>query len=91
MRLCIYEDSYENLYPLTYLRPVFELRCGHTLLREKIERALGPADGYFVRDALAKAWAEKLAGKVNEKSLLSGGDLMLVNGRAVFAGVSIKR
>ncbi len=91
MRLCIYEDSYENLYPLTYLRPVFEVRCGHTLLREKIERVLGRADGYFVRDALAKAWAEKLAGKVNEKSLLSGDDLMLVSGRAVFAGVSIKR
>jgi len=91
MRLCIYEDCYENLYPISYLRPVFELRCGRTLLREKIERALGPADGCFVRDALATAWAEKLACKVNDASLISGQDLMLVNGRAIFANVEIDR
>ena len=91
MKLCIYEDAYEELYPLTYLRPVFELRCGHTLLREKIERVLGPADGCFVRDALAAAWAEKLPCTVNDASLLSGDDLMLVNGRAVFIGLSLER
>jgi len=91
MRLCIYEDGYENLYPISYLRPVFELRCGRTLLREKVERVLGPADGCFVRDALAAAWREKLAFPVNDPSLLSGADLILVNGRAVFANVEIDR
>ena len=38
--ICIFEDDRsENLLPLVYLRPVFELRCGISSLREKIERA----------------------------------------------------
>ena len=37
--LCIFEDDhYANLLPLTYCRPVYDLRCGMTTLREKIVR-----------------------------------------------------
>ncbi len=38
MNIYIYEDKeYSNLYPLTYLRPVFDLRCGILTLKEKIQ------------------------------------------------------
>jgi UDP-N-acetylglucosamine diphosphorylase/glucosamine-1-phosphate N-acetyltransferase len=41
MHLCIYEDARSgNFLPLTYFRPVFDLRCGVLTLREKIVRRL---------------------------------------------------
>lgn len=44
MRLCIFEDDqYANFFPLTYLRPVFGLRCGLYTQDERLIRALQPA------------------------------------------------
>jgi len=86
MKLVIFEDArYDNLYPLTYLRPAFELRCGATTLREKIEaraRKFAGLDSvaYFVRDWLAPSYAEKTDVPVNDLSQLEG-DCLLVNGR----------
>lgn len=43
MRLCVFEDhTYSNFYPLTYLRPTFQLRCGIFTLYERILRAFNP-------------------------------------------------
>jgi UDP-N-acetylglucosamine diphosphorylase / glucose-1-phosphate thymidylyltransferase / UDP-N-acetylgalactosamine diphosphorylase / glucosamine-1-phosphate N-acetyltransferase / galactosamine-1-phosphate N-acetyltransferase len=37
--LCIFEDpGYTRLLPLVYMRPVYELRCGMTTLRQKLVR-----------------------------------------------------
>jgi len=37
MYLCVFEDNLvSNLYPLTYFRPAYALRCGAMSLREKI-------------------------------------------------------
>jgi UDP-N-acetylglucosamine diphosphorylase/glucosamine-1-phosphate N-acetyltransferase len=37
--LCVFEDEHcPRLYPLTLTRPAFDLRCGISLLREKIAR-----------------------------------------------------
>jgi hypothetical protein len=37
--LCFFEDEhFTRLYPLTLTRPVYDLRCGISLLREKIAR-----------------------------------------------------
>lgn len=45
MRLCIFEDNtYSNFYPLTYMRPTFELRCGIFTLYERIVKACGSTD-----------------------------------------------
>jgi UDP-N-acetylglucosamine diphosphorylase / glucose-1-phosphate thymidylyltransferase / UDP-N-acetylgalactosamine diphosphorylase / glucosamine-1-phosphate N-acetyltransferase / galactosamine-1-phosphate N-acetyltransferase len=45
MRLCIFEDdTYSNFYPLTYLRPTFQLRCGIFTLYERIVKAFNPDD-----------------------------------------------
>lgn len=40
MQLCIFEDQKApDFYPLTYSRPVYELLCGYTTLKDKILRA----------------------------------------------------
>jgi UDP-N-acetylglucosamine diphosphorylase/glucosamine-1-phosphate N-acetyltransferase len=88
MKLVIFEDaSYEQFYPLTYMRPAFDLRCGSTLLREKIERAFGRrADVLFVREWLREAHSVRTSAKVNDLGALQGDDLVLVNGRGLWIG-----
>ena len=87
MRLIIFEDAkYEDLYPLTYVRPVFELRCGATSLSEKIIHAAGAGPAAcFVRDWLAEAYAEKAEMPVNDLGQLEG-DVLFVNGRLLVDG-----
>jgi len=88
MKLIVFEDrNFDRFYPLTYMRPVFDLRCGQTTLIEKIERAAGKkADAVFVRDWLADAYSARSSAKVNDLSVLAGDDLLLVNGRALQRG-----
>jgi len=90
MRLVIFEnEGCEHLYPLTYLRASFELRCGHTSLGEKIGRSVGPVSetAYFVREALAPVIRQRHPGvRVNDTSVLSGEELLLVDGRILVLG-----
>ena len=83
MKLCIFEDeAYEQFYPLTYLRAIFELRCGATSLADKIRRAAPDAEvAYFVRDLLAPVVRERLGSPVNDPASLTGDDILLVNAR----------
>jgi len=87
MKLIIFEDAkYENLYPLTYMRPSFELRCGATSLGEKIAHAVGAdSSAAFVRDWLGEAYAQKTDAPVNDPAQLEG-DVMFVNGRLLVDG-----
>ena len=85
MRLILFEATgSENLYPLTYLRATFELRCGHSSLGDKIRRAAGAVTdtAYFVRDMIAPTAGQRFQGcKVNDFAALKGEDLLLVDGR----------
>ena len=84
MNVIIFEDQkFDNLYPITYLRPVYELKCGYTTLREKIERMIGKASFYyFMRDYLAPVFAKRLGNeKVNQINVLKNDDLLIINGR----------
>ncbi|NQT54113.1 hypothetical protein HQ576_18805 [bacterium] len=83
MRLVIFEDdTYDQFYPLTHMRAIFELRCGATTLAEKIERAVPQADvAYICRDLLAPLLRERLGGPVNDPACFTGDDVLLVNGR----------
>jgi UDP-N-acetylglucosamine diphosphorylase/glucosamine-1-phosphate N-acetyltransferase len=83
MRICIFEDElYLNFEPLIYSRPVYELVCGISTLREKIVRAF-PKEKItlkcrnylepFVREENSKC-------KVNE---LEEDDYLFINGRIV--------
>lgn len=91
MRVCIYEDdTYENLYPLVLIRPVYELRCGMLKLWEKVRRAYPEAQfSFFMRDYMADAWSEKLGAPVNDPESLTGGDTLFVNGRALWSGADV--
>lgn len=83
MKLCIFEDKkYDNLYPLTLTRAVFELRCGATSLMDKIERSAPNTNViYFMRDHLTEIFKERYGEQlVNELKALKD-DVLLVNGR----------
>ena len=83
MKLCIFEDrKYDNLYPLTLTRTVFELRCGATSLMDKIERSAPNVDVvYFMRDYLVEIFKERYGERcVNDLNTLKD-DVLLVNGR----------
>ncbi len=88
MKLIIFENEAiaRKMYPITYLRPIFELRCGQTLMREKIERAAGQKmDLALTRDEIAKAYAARSGFKVNDLASIND-DVLIVNGRWLFMG-----
>jgi len=85
MRLIIFEDdTYSNLYPVTYLRASFDLRCGMYSAAERLVSRLGADEtAYFVRPLLAAAYGERMPdAKVNDVSMLEG-ELVLANGRLI--------
>ncbi len=87
MLLCIFEDSTAaNFNPLVYLRPVFELRCGHTRLFEKIQQSYPNAGkAYLVREYLKDVTIERHSAIVNDVDALTG-NLLFVNGRYLDLG-----
>lgn len=79
--LCIFEDdAYSQFYPLTYTRPVYELVCGMTSLREKILRVYGDCDIAFqCRPQVARILQKEQPGlSINT---LPRGDCLFINGR----------
>ncbi len=82
--LCLFEDElYANFLPLTYIRPVFDLRCGIQLMREKLTKIF--ADGptvLFCRRELENRMQEKTGYAVN--CIEDGPSALFVNGRALF-------
>jgi UDP-N-acetylglucosamine diphosphorylase/glucosamine-1-phosphate N-acetyltransferase len=84
MDLVIFEDDqFDRFVPLAWVRGVFELRCGATTLREKIERAAGAAAKALVmREYLAATAARRAGGAaINDLSKCSAGDTLFVNAR----------
>lgn len=83
MHICIFEDEQHlNFEPLVYSRPVFDLICGMTTLREKIIRAF-PKEKIALKfrdylEPFVKSENPKL--KVNE---LDDEDYLFINGRIV--------
>lgn len=78
MQVVIYEDGRESAFgPIAALRPVFDLRCGALLLREKLElrRPLWRV-ALAVRPELARVNAEEYPGR-DARSLDEGPTLLL--------------
>ena len=83
LNLCVFEDEHFNrFYPLTLTRPVFDLRCGMSLLREKIARRFpGSQLHLFCRDYLAEVVRETVPGvPVNQ---LPSETCLFINGRFI--------
>ncbi|MBE0570874.1 MAG: GlmU family protein [Ignavibacteriaceae bacterium] len=83
MRICIFEDEqYLNFEPLIYSRPVYDLICGMTTLKEKIIRAF-PKEKITLKcinylESLVKAENPKC--KVNQ---FDNDDYLFINGRII--------
>ncbi|HPP11729.1 MAG TPA: putative sugar nucleotidyl transferase [bacterium] len=87
MKTCIFEDSkWVNLTPLSYLRPVFHLRCGyHTLIERILPRLPGTKASFYVRDYLAPLVKKNFSFPVNEPETFEN-DVLLINGRWLLTG-----
>ncbi|MEZ6057507.1 MAG: putative sugar nucleotidyl transferase [Planctomycetaceae bacterium] len=87
LRIAFFEDSMvENFSPIAILRPVFELRCGHFSLRERVLRSLDVAEwGACVRPWMAESYREEHPeSHVNDERWLKQGLTLLINGRWLF-------
>ncbi|MFA4015621.1 MAG: hypothetical protein RUDDFDWM_000711 [Candidatus Fervidibacterota bacterium] len=84
--LLVYEDERTvNFLPLTWLRPVYDLRCGALTLREKAQRRIKhDALALFCRSYLSDVIRERTKAIVNDLSQISG-EVVLVNGRSIIS------
>src|SRR3970282_192832 len=85
-KLFIFEDDkFSHFSPLTYNRPVYELLCGISKIREKIAFYFPSCEIILLcRDFLALSLAEKTQGsgiKVNDFEVTDADEIFLVNGR----------
>ncbi len=83
MRVCLFDDRPEQLEPLCWTRPVFDLRCGMVTLAQKQLRHVDATDsGALVRPVLEDLVRLQHPGvAVNDADWLAADDLLLVNGR----------
>lgn len=84
MRLILLDifASRRSFYPLSFSRPLWELRCGIGTLREKLQAACGVNSvAGFVSDYLADTCRESSSFAINDLSALRGDDLLVVNAR----------
>lgn len=79
--ICLFEDEkYRNFLPLTYLRPVYDLRCGILTIREKIEKY------YNANDIIlhTRKYLEYLLIEKNKETTVNKFDtdkILFINGR----------
>jgi UDP-N-acetylglucosamine diphosphorylase / glucose-1-phosphate thymidylyltransferase / UDP-N-acetylgalactosamine diphosphorylase / glucosamine-1-phosphate N-acetyltransferase / galactosamine-1-phosphate N-acetyltransferase len=84
MQVAYFEDSrVDQFRPLAWLRPVFELVCGHSGVRERVNRFLNPTQwGAFLRPWLVEAYQEEHpVAHLNQREWLQAGPTLLLNGR----------
>jgi len=85
MHICIFEDiKYFDFYPLTYSRPVYDLVCGISSMKEKITRELYGHD----ISLHCRKYLEDLVKRQNPGvsiNSLNSDSYLFINGRAVFA------
>lgn len=95
MKIVVFEDNnFNNFYPISLTRPVWDLRTGCFLQRERIERFFpGGEFYYFTRDYLVPLFREKYPELIiNDFSVLnSGQDILFINAAAVPSGNVVKK
>jgi UDP-N-acetylglucosamine diphosphorylase/glucosamine-1-phosphate N-acetyltransferase len=79
-----------NFYPLTFCRPIWELRSGMTTLGEKMVARLKATDvACFVPPYLADAYAAQTTWPVNDLASLQGDDLLVASGNVKPEGLEL--
>lgn len=88
MHLMLFEDSYfSNFKPLTYMRPVFELKCGILSFLDRAVRRLSPEKVFlYVRDYLRDVEVFRHSDVIVNSVDALDDDLILINGRLIVDG-----
>lgn len=87
MKIVIFEDrKYDDLLPLVYFRPPWELRCGILTLSEKIEALLQENCYYLARPYLADYY---LDGQRTFSNLPADEEILLINGRWIMNSADV--
>jgi len=93
MLIAVFEDEVAaNFHPLTLNKPIYMLRCGATMIYEKMVDGFGGKCVLFTREPLSKVVRDRASGLdyvvgVDDlEALALGGDVLLVNGRWLFDG-----
>jgi len=90
MRIAFFEDYAAGQFaPIAWLRPVFELLCGHYSVRERALRHLPVTDwGASCREWLTETYREEHPeSHVNDARWLEQGSTLLINGRWLCSAV----
>lgn len=84
INLCVFEDSdYQALYPLSYVKPVFDVRIGVDTILEKFQRFFDEANiSLFCRGYLKNIAKERFPDHM-VNVVTAGAPCMFVNGRLV--------
>jgi len=92
-KLFIFEDDkFDQFFPLTYNRPVYELICGISRMKDKIARFLPEAEVILLcRDYLKKVLQSKTnrfdklttSQKINDFDIKNEDELLFINGRVI--------
>ena len=84
MKIVVYDTGYREFYPITYTRPVFDLRLGNTTFLDIIKRIFSEFEiAIITRDYLAEYMKEKNRKEiVNDESFFDD-DIFFINGRVV--------
>lgn len=82
-KLFIFEDDkYDQFFPLAYNRPVYELLCGITKIKDKMSSLFPEAEVILLcRDYLEKVISIRTRQKVNDFSMEDDDEILLINGR----------
>ena len=84
-KLYIFEDyKFDQFFPLTYNRPVYELICGISRIKDKIASLFPEAEIILLcRDYLEKVLKIKTSQKVNNFDIKDKDELLFINGRVI--------
>jgi len=87
MKILIYEDEgWRSLTPMSFIKCVFEIRCGFSSLLDRLLPILPTGDrGFWVRDYIKNLAKKRFNLPVNDESFFSD-DLLIVNGRWLASG-----
>ncbi|MGO9482658.1 MAG: GlmU family protein [Candidatus Kryptoniota bacterium] len=93
MHICLFEDEfYKKLLPLVHFRPVYDLKCGATSLRERIARSFpGQTSIYHVRDCLKDVLKEKHPDSLINEIPKDAERVLFINGRILFDETLVKK
>jgi UDP-N-acetylglucosamine diphosphorylase/glucosamine-1-phosphate N-acetyltransferase len=84
-KLFIFEDDkFDQFFPLTYNRPVYELICGISRIKDKIASFFPEAEIIFLcRDYLEEVLQIRTNQKINNFDIRGEDELLFINGRLI--------